>query len=59
MIHRYVKLIDSLGPMVDCTGLDILRVDLAMILLRPAVWQYVEMHSISESYSTLTFGWLH
>jgi len=59
MIRRYAELIGSLGPMVDRTGLDVLPVDLAMILLRPAVWQYVEMHSISESYSTLTFGWLH
>ena len=59
MIRRYAELIGSLGPAVDRTGLDILPVDLAMILLRPAVWQYVEMHSISESYSTLTFGWLH
>ena len=43
-IHRYAKLLGSLGPLVDRTGLDIQQVDLAMILLRSlknAVRQYV------------------
>ena len=56
MIRPYVKLIDSLLPMVNRTGLDILPLDLAMILLRslkPAVRQYLVMHSISETYADI------
>ena len=56
MIRRYVKLIDSLLPMVNRAGLDILPLDLAMILLRslkPAVRQYLVMHSICESYADI------
>ena len=56
MIRRYAKLIGSLGPTVDPTALDILPVDSAMILLRPAVLQYVVMHSISESYADIRFA---
>ena len=55
-IHRYAKLLGSLGPLVDRTGLEIQQVDLAMILLRSlksAVRQYVVMHSPSESYTDI------
>ena len=55
-IHRYAKLIGSLGPLVDRTGLDILPVDLSMILLRSLktqIRQYVVMHAPSESYDDI------
>ena len=55
-VHRYAKLIGSLGPNIDRNGLDILPIDLSMILLRSLktqVRQYVVMHSRTEDYADI------
>ncbi len=55
-IHRCARMIGCLGPMVDRTGLHVLPVDLAMILLtslKAAVPQYVVVRSIAESYADI------